>query len=176
MKALMKATIGRDYTSTSLSPFHDRAVKLMRSGVEPVISSCNIPTIPLTVAQAMNPAPRPPSPGARDATQKANRRENPNQLSSRDARILMGLPSSETAGTFPVSSPNSTNTGFGETGYYVEPPPGVMRDQSGGTMLSESAYSPVSPVSSAVVPPPSRPSRDQRPSFGRVDAVSHQSF
>ncbi|KAF9458484.1 hypothetical protein BDZ94DRAFT_1226253 [Collybia nuda] len=74
MKAIMKATIGRDYT-------------------KPVISSCNIPTIPLTVAQAMNPAPRPPSPTARDATQKALRRENPNQLSSRDARILMGLPS-----------------------------------------------------------------------------------
>ncbi|KAG5635290.1 hypothetical protein H0H81_011818 [Sphagnurus paluster] len=75
MKAIMKATIGRDYT-------------------KPVISSCNIPTIPLTVAQAMSPAPRPPSPTARDATQKALRRENPNQLSSRDARILMGLPSS----------------------------------------------------------------------------------
>ena len=59
---------------------------------EPVVSSCNIPTIPLVVAQAMNPAPRPPSPGARDATQKALRRENPNQLSSRDARVLMGLP------------------------------------------------------------------------------------
>lgn len=58
------------------------------------MSSCNIPTIPLTVAQAMNPAPRPPSPTARDATQKALRRENPNQLSSRDARVLMGLPSS----------------------------------------------------------------------------------
>ncbi|EJD52366.1 hypothetical protein AURDEDRAFT_55328, partial [Auricularia subglabra TFB-10046 SS5] len=58
----------------------------------PVISSCNIPTIPLTIAQAMNPAPRPPSPGAREATQRAMRRENPNQLSSRDARVLMGLP------------------------------------------------------------------------------------
>ncbi|KAJ3740791.1 hypothetical protein DFH05DRAFT_1545582 [Lentinula detonsa] len=73
MKAVMKATIGRDYT-------------------KPVISSVNIPTIPLMVAQAMNPAPRPPSPTARDATQKALRRENPNQLSSRDARVLMGLP------------------------------------------------------------------------------------
>jgi hypothetical protein len=62
------------------------------SHLEPVISSCNIPTIPLVVAQAMNPAPRPPSPSARDATQKALRRENPNQLSSRDARVLMGLP------------------------------------------------------------------------------------
>ncbi|KAL0950372.1 hypothetical protein HGRIS_010337 [Hohenbuehelia grisea] len=74
MKAIMKATIGRDYT-------------------KPVVSSCNIPTIPLMVAQAMNPAPRPPSPTARDATQKALRRENPHQLSSRDARVLMGLPS-----------------------------------------------------------------------------------
>ncbi|KAI3611756.1 hypothetical protein WG66_007675 [Moniliophthora roreri] len=73
MKAIMKATIGRDYT-------------------RPVVSSCNIPTIPLMVAQAMNPSPRPPSPTARDATQKALRRENPNQLSSRDARVLMGLP------------------------------------------------------------------------------------
>ncbi|KAL1702427.1 hypothetical protein EV121DRAFT_281858 [Schizophyllum commune] len=75
MKAIMKATIGRDYT-------------------KPVVSSVNIPTIPLMVAQAMNPAPRPPSPTAREATQKLMRRENPNQLSSRDARVLMGLPSS----------------------------------------------------------------------------------
>ncbi|PPQ92793.1 hypothetical protein CVT25_003904 [Psilocybe cyanescens] len=76
MKAIMKATIGRDYT-------------------KPVVSSCNIPTIPLVVAQAMNPAPRPPSPSARDATQKALRREYPDQLSSRDARVLMGLPGSD---------------------------------------------------------------------------------
>ncbi|KAG6912503.1 hypothetical protein DXG01_014148, partial [Tephrocybe rancida] len=79
MKAIMKATIGRDYT-------------------KPVISSCNIPTIPLMVAQAMNPAPRPPSPTARAATQKALRRENTNQLSTRDARVLMGLPSPEEGG------------------------------------------------------------------------------
>ncbi|CDO77198.1 hypothetical protein BN946_scf184747.g11 [Trametes cinnabarina] len=77
MKALMKATITRDYSN-------------------PVMSSCNIPTIPLTVAQAMNPAPRPPSPTARDATQKALRRENPEQLSSRDAQVLlMGMPNKE---------------------------------------------------------------------------------
>ncbi|KAF9226815.1 hypothetical protein BS17DRAFT_794251 [Gyrodon lividus] len=78
MKAIMKATIGRDYS-------------------KPVVSSVNIATIPLTVAQAMNPAPRPPSPTARAATQKALRRENPNQLSTRDARILMGLPSPNNA-------------------------------------------------------------------------------
>ncbi|KAI0313112.1 hypothetical protein OF83DRAFT_1249533 [Amylostereum chailletii] len=79
MKALMKATIDRDYT-------------------KPVISSVNIPTIPLTVAQAMNPAPRPPSPSARAATQKALRRENTNQLSTRDAQILMGGVPSESYG------------------------------------------------------------------------------
>lgn len=43
----------------------------------------------------MNPAPRPPSPSARAATQKALRRENPHQLSSRDARVLMGLTAQE---------------------------------------------------------------------------------
>ncbi|KAG6914452.1 hypothetical protein DXG01_017185 [Tephrocybe rancida] len=81
VKAIMKVIIGRDYTSTydSHTP-------------EPVISSCNIPTIPLRVAQAMNPAPRPPSPTARAATQKALRRENTNRRSARDARVLMGLP------------------------------------------------------------------------------------
>lgn len=56
---------------------------------DPVVSSSNIPTIPLTVAQAMNPSPRPPSPTARAATQRAHRRENPNQLSSRDAQVLL---------------------------------------------------------------------------------------
>ncbi|KAH8827723.1 hypothetical protein DL96DRAFT_1600074 [Flagelloscypha sp. PMI_526] len=76
MKAIMKATIDRDYT-------------------RPVISSVNIPTIPLIVAQAMNPAPRPPSPGEREKAQRTWRRENPNQLSSRDARVLMGLSGSE---------------------------------------------------------------------------------
>ncbi|KAF7347573.1 hypothetical protein MVEN_01513900 [Mycena venus] len=70
MKAIMKATIGRDYS-------------------KPVVSSVNIPTIPLIVAQAMNPAPRPPSPTARAATQRAMRRENTDQPSTRDARVLM---------------------------------------------------------------------------------------
>ncbi|WRT68477.1 uncharacterized protein IL334_005453 [Kwoniella shivajii] len=72
MKALMKATIARDYSV-------------------PVTSSCNIPTIPLAEAQAM--APRPPSPATREATQRATRRENPNQLTAHDANILLGTPS-----------------------------------------------------------------------------------
>ena len=36
----------------------------------------------------MNPAPRPPSPSAREATQRALRRENTEQLSTRDTRVL----------------------------------------------------------------------------------------
>src|SRR5258708_7268816 len=37
----------------------------------------------------MNPPPRPPSPSSRAATQRAMRRPNPNQLSSRDAQVLL---------------------------------------------------------------------------------------
>lgn len=72
MKALMKATIARDYSV-------------------PVTSSCNIPTIPLAEAQAL--APRPPSPATRDATQRATRRENTNTLTAHDANILMSFDS-----------------------------------------------------------------------------------
>lgn len=93
MKAIMKATIDRDYSSAFLN-FFVTLTLYTNCLLEPVVSSCNIPTIPLTVAQAMNPAPRPPSPTARAATQKALRRENPNLLSTRDAQILMGLSSS----------------------------------------------------------------------------------
>ncbi|KAE8541780.1 hypothetical protein D1P53_001953 [Cryptococcus gattii VGV] len=73
MKALLKATIARDYT-------------------KPITSSCNIPTIPLAEAQAL--APRPPSPTTREAMQRATRRENPNQLTPHDANILMSLDTS----------------------------------------------------------------------------------
>ena len=67
--------------------------------IEPVVSSCNIPTIPLTVAQAMNPAPRPPSPSARAATQRAHRSKNLESLGVKDLNevpdhatlVLMGL-------------------------------------------------------------------------------------
>ncbi|CCM05538.1 uncharacterized protein FIBRA_07764 [Fibroporia radiculosa] len=80
MKALMKATITRDYSDL-------------------VVSSCDIPTIPLAVAQAMNPAPRPPSPTARAATQRAMRAENPHQLSQRDAQVLlMGVQAKDKGG------------------------------------------------------------------------------
>lgn len=76
--------------------FHDVCLHLPYTSLDLVVSSCNIPTIPLTVAQAMNPAPRPPSPTARAATQRAMRPENPNQLTQRDAQVLlMGVPAKD---------------------------------------------------------------------------------
>jgi len=77
--------------ASSLHHSNPDNASLMHARTEPVVSSVNVPTIPLAVAQAMNPAPRPPSPNARAATQRAMRRENTNQLSTRDAEILMSL-------------------------------------------------------------------------------------
>ncbi|EMD40348.1 hypothetical protein CERSUDRAFT_110942 [Gelatoporia subvermispora B] len=125
MKALMKATISRDYNS-------------------PVVSSCNIPTIPLTVAQAMNPAPRPPSPTARDATQRALRRENPSQLSSRDAQVLlMGLPAKD------KSSPNQNGERARLDSFFTN------------DTVSTNGTEPASPKKSL---PPSKSSAPPRPS------------
>ncbi|KAE8258318.1 hypothetical protein A4X13_0g1752 [Tilletia indica] len=72
MKALMKATIGRDHSF-------------------PVISSYNNKTISLREAQSMYPPPRPPSPNSCLRVQRANIRANPNSLSAKDAAILTGL-------------------------------------------------------------------------------------
>lgn len=76
MKALMKSTIGRDHSF-------------------PVISSYNNATISLKEAQRMNPPPRPPSPTSRARTQRAKVRPNPEQLTARDAAILMNLTSGQ---------------------------------------------------------------------------------
>ncbi|KAG6334334.1 hypothetical protein ID866_4758 [Astraeus odoratus] len=123
MKAIMKATIGRDYT-------------------KPVVSSVNIPTIPLTVAQAMNPAPRPPSPTARAAMQKALRRENPNHLSARDARVLMGIPSTDPTGAEASQSTGSDDRTDNDLGDGV---PGSATSTPRGAKM-----------------PPPRPSREIR--------------
>lgn len=125
--------------------------------IEPVISSCNIPTIPLAVAQTMNPAPRPPSPSQRDATQKALRRENPNQLSTRDARVLMGLPSAH-------NQQESEQTNSGESFVTVEPLSGIQENGS--------AERSPAPSSVAIPAPPVRPSREtRRTSVPTVDGV-----
>ncbi|KAF8524552.1 hypothetical protein BU17DRAFT_42692 [Hysterangium stoloniferum] len=139
MKALMKATIDRDYS-------------------KPVMSSCNIPTIPLTVAQAMNPAPRPPSPSQREATQKALRRENPNQLSSRDARVLMGLPAPE----------NGNPQSNGDR---------VRLDSFFTLDVEKSKAADQVPIPAQSSSPPARPSRDarghaERGDLDRVDPAS----
>ncbi|KZV67293.1 hypothetical protein PENSPDRAFT_654221 [Peniophora sp. CONT] len=131
MKALMKSSIDRDYS-------------------KPVVSSVNIPTIPLQVAQAMNPAPRPPSPTQRAATQKALRRENTNQLSTRDAQILMGVGNQgERARLDSVFSTQDAGT------------------PSSLPMESAASAPQLAPVRPA---PPSRPSRELR----RATSVSTQ--
>lgn len=93
----------------------------------------------------MNPAPRPPSPSARAATQKALRRENPNQLSTRDARILMGLPSD-----------NGTRIDDGQESERVRLE-SVFANQPGDA--SENGHS-VATLKNGKVPP--RPSREAR--------------
>jgi hypothetical protein len=125
------------------------------------VSSCNIPTIPLTVAQAMSPAPRPPSPTARAATQKAHRQENPNQLTSRDARILMGLPSAEdTDGRRPrVEEFFAPHPFLDEGGARSFVPP---------VSPNPSSMSPISPKSFV----PQRPSREMRTGSQSSEFVS----
>jgi hypothetical protein len=119
----------------------------MRSA-EPVISSVNIPTIPLQVAQTMNPAPRPPSPSARDATQRATRRDNPNQLSTRDAQILMGIPGQD-SGALPAAGERRL--------------PSAFRHDAPALSPSQSMPSPLSPrMAPGGVSAPPRPSREMR--------------
>ncbi|KAI5476458.1 hypothetical protein MNV49_007705 [Pseudohyphozyma bogoriensis] len=80
MKEIMKATIGRDYSAA-------------------VVSSCNIETMPLAIAQTMTPRPRPPSPASRARVQKEKYAgANPNTLSPKDAMILMEFSSSPLMG------------------------------------------------------------------------------
>ena len=70
MKAIMKATIGRDFS-------------------QPVISSYSNVTVSLEEAQRMRP--RPPSPTSRMRVQLENARYNPGQLTSKDAMVLTSL-------------------------------------------------------------------------------------
>ncbi|WVQ80062.1 hypothetical protein IAT38_002163 [Cryptococcus sp. DSM 104549] len=150
MKALLKATISRDYAV-------------------PVTSSCNIPTIPLAEAQAM--APRPPSPATREATQRATRRENPNQLTAHDATILTSLDTSS------GEKRRASNLGVG--GPSPARPSRDMRRPSSN--FSVNTTRPISGViGGAAVPVTSRGSGGARPaaqsqsnSFFSPDEASH---
>ncbi|KAK9897457.1 hypothetical protein P389DRAFT_57275 [Cystobasidium minutum MCA 4210] len=122
MKALMKATIGRDYSA-------------------PVTSSSNIKTIPLSVAQAMNPPPRPPSPTSAIRVQKASVKQNPNSLSQQDAAKLMGAQ---------VITPS---------------PSGMIRSGSNTGLATDKKSSPVSPTKKKTnsLLPPLRSSQRKKP-------------
>ncbi|KAK4699662.1 hypothetical protein P7C70_g6597, partial [Phenoliferia sp. Uapishka_3] len=85
MKEIMKATIGRDYSAA-------------------VVSSCNVKTMPLIVAQSMTPRPRPPSPSTRARVQKERYNGSPNTLTPKDAMILMEFSGSPLLGQ--STSPN----------------------------------------------------------------------
>lgn len=95
----------------------------------------------------MSPAPRPPSPTARAATQKAHRQENPHRLTSRDVRVLMGLPGSE-----------------GVVGNGDSPKLDQFFSQQGESK-GKGTFVPVSPQTARNVPPPPRPSREMRSSM-----------
>lgn len=114
----------------------------------------------------MNPAPRPPSPTARDATQRALRRENPNQLSSRDAQVLMGLPSTDTANDRKSNGNGKAlvDTFFMETP--LTPPPTADAEEEATLvgLASSVASSKTSGNGIGAGAPPKRPSRDARSS------------
>lgn len=101
----------------------------------------------------MSPAPRPPSPTARAATQKAHRQENPNQLTSRDARVLMGLSGSENGanGDRPALEQVFDGRGPEQTARGIPPPSSYQQPKS---------------------PAPPRPSREMRRSSVASEMVS----
>ncbi|KAG0148811.1 hypothetical protein CROQUDRAFT_40729 [Cronartium quercuum f. sp. fusiforme G11] len=88
MKAMMKATIDRDWLA-------------------PVISSCNIPTMPIGQAQKMFPPPRPPSPASRARLQKARLAANQELLMQKDPSVLMNM-QRIAAGQRPIATPPSS--------------------------------------------------------------------
>ena len=138
--------------------------------LDPVVSSSNIPTIPLVVAQAMNPAPRPPSPGAREATQRAHRRDNPNQLSSRDAQILlMGLPA---AGKDVNKSPTaSTMTSNGNGQIERARLESFFTNDSASITAQDQSPRKLAGFNTSKVSAPPRPSRETRRFSTNADSV-----
>ena len=97
-KAIMKATISWQHSSMFSKPVIYLIIDFcayQHYFIEPVVSSCNISTIPMSVARAMDPVPRPPSPSARETIQRSLRRRNTNDPSSRDTRVLLGLSSNK---------------------------------------------------------------------------------
>jgi hypothetical protein len=80
----------------------------------------------------MNPAPRPPSPTQRDAVQRAMRAGAPVELSSRDARVLMGV-----LGVDAQSPPRAGPLHGGATSPGPARPSREMRPGTAGTTRSD---------------------------------------
>ncbi|SCZ92503.1 BZ3500_MvSof-1268-A1-R1_Chr5-2g07921 [Microbotryum saponariae] len=103
MREIIKATIARNYE-------------------DPVVSSCDIDTMPLTIAQTMYPPPRPPSPTERARVQKERYGDaNPNTLTPADAQKLM---------EFSAGSTLMPDRGTGSTGRRTSTAPDAGRRAS----------------------------------------------
>lgn len=132
---------------------------------EAALSSCDIETMPLAVAQAMTPRPRPPSPTERARVQRercehtarvafcsladlrlqTDAGTNPNTLSQKDAQLLMDAQALMEAS--PPSSP-VPNSGAG-----AGTAPGFMRRSSSN--MTDALAGKKSPKSnSSIMPPP----------------------
>lgn len=110
----------------------------------------------------MSPPPRPPSPGSRAATQRAMRRPNPNQLSSRDAQVLL-LGAEKVKGDTVKENGGRVESFF--PGDHIPSPIEIPKTDSYDTTSAKSPKSITSTV-------PSRPSRNGRNSISMTDSGS----
>jgi hypothetical protein len=179
MKAIMKTSIERDYSRAWFGEYKKGLLTDGCTGV--VVSSCNIPTIPLTVAQTMNPPPRPPSPTARAAAQRATRRANPNKLSTRDAQVLMGIPSPDmpppsyavaNGGERPRLKSLSSNSTLGSNPTSANPPSGVNPQTLPPFVPVPTALPPFVPTPAILTPPRQAAVPESEPVSHRMQAVS----
>ena len=118
----------------------------------PVTSSCNIPTVSLTVAQTMDPAPRPPSPCALTAALKSDEMAALEAVGMKDLNEVPHDAALNSMGLGPHTSPRSFEERDG-----MSANAGTMKDNDG-----ESALSALSASTPKVTESPEAPTRPPR--------------
>ncbi|SCV72544.1 BQ2448_4081 [Microbotryum intermedium] len=146
MREIIKATIARNYDDL-------------------VVSSCDIDTMPLTIAQTMYPPPRPPSPTERARVQKEKYGDaNPNTLTPADAQKLM---------EFSAGSSLMPDRGTGSTGRRPSTAPNAGRRTSLNNLTSGTgpgAFPAMPKPSASLVNSPSNASTNlPAPSVATID-------